>query len=58
MPRDGWKSISLPKELLNRIENFINNCPEEGYTNSTELIKDSIRRHLDYLIDRKLREKL
>jgi Arc/MetJ-type ribon-helix-helix transcriptional regulator len=41
------KTIKIPKELLERIEQLRNENPELGYVSSTEFIKEAIRVHLN-----------
>ena len=44
--RYHYKSVTLPEPLLNRIERFLKNNPEYGYTSIAEFIKEAIREKL------------
>ncbi|MHA1358090.1 MAG: ribbon-helix-helix domain-containing protein [Candidatus Helarchaeota archaeon] len=39
----GYRQVSLPHELIEAIENFINNHKELGFTSVPEFIRQSIR---------------
>jgi len=40
----------VPVELLEMVRNFIEDCPEWGYTSVPEFVKEAIRCHLQYYI--------
>jgi len=42
-----YTSVSIPKKLAERIEEFRALHPEEGYTSMTDFIKDAIRTLLE-----------
>lgn len=44
MPREGWISISLKKDFVKKIEEFIKNNPDLGYTSISNFIQDSLKR--------------
>lgn len=48
MPVEGWKSVSLPQEMLDKIEEIIKNYPELGYRSKASFISAAIRSHPDY----------
>ncbi len=48
MPRPGWKSVSLPKDMVDKIQRIIESNPELGYKSVADFIVDAIRRHPDY----------
>jgi Arc/MetJ-type ribon-helix-helix transcriptional regulator len=43
------QSVTLPPELLNETQNFINTNKQLGYTSREELIRDAIRYRLRFL---------
>ncbi|MCW4005685.1 MAG: hypothetical protein NWF04_03695 [Candidatus Bathyarchaeota archaeon] len=43
------QSVTLPPELLNETQNFIENNRQLGYTTREEFIRDAIRYRLQYL---------
>ncbi|RLI26996.1 CopG family transcriptional regulator [Candidatus Bathyarchaeota archaeon] len=47
MPRKGWKSISIPVEMVARIQRVIENRPDLGYRSVADFIIDAIRRRLE-----------
>lgn len=48
MPAPGWKSISLPEEMLEKIERIIEQYPDLGYRSKADFISAAIRTHPDY----------
>ena len=40
MPEKGWKSVSLPEELYDRVEGVVNEAPQ--YTSVAEFIRAAI----------------
>jgi metal-responsive CopG/Arc/MetJ family transcriptional regulator len=53
--RPRWKTIQLPEELLNRVDELIKNS-ELGYTSRSEFIKESVRLRVED-IECQMREK-
>jgi metal-responsive CopG/Arc/MetJ family transcriptional regulator len=51
----GWKTIQLPEELLNRVDELVER-PELGYTSRSELIKEAVRLRAEAL-EAQIREK-
>ena len=49
MPREGWKSISIPEEMKAEIERVIKERPELGYKSIAGFIADAIRKNLKEL---------
>ena len=45
-----WKTISLPKEMLNEIKKFIEDHPEYGYSSVSDFVTTAIRAYGDYRI--------
>lgn len=43
MPRKGWISISLKEDFVKKMEEYIKNNPDLGYTSISSLIVDSLR---------------
>jgi len=41
-----YTSISLPKKFTERIEEYIEKHPEEGYTSVADFIKEATRNHI------------
>jgi len=40
--KKGWKTVQLPEELLDRVDELIRR-PELGYTSRSEFIKEAVR---------------
>jgi len=53
--RPRWKTIQLPEELLDRVDEIVGK-PELGYTSRSEFIKEAVRLRVEALENR-LREK-
>jgi metal-responsive CopG/Arc/MetJ family transcriptional regulator len=51
----GWKTIQLPEELLNRVDELVKRL-ELGYTSRSELIKEAVRLRVEAL-EAQIREK-
>jgi len=51
----GWKTIQLPEELLDRVDNLVER-PELGYTSRAEFIKEAVRLRVETL-EAQVREK-
>ncbi len=43
----GYRQVSLPIPLIERIEKYINNHKEEGFTSIPEFIRQAIREKID-----------
>ncbi len=43
MPVEGYKGITLPKEMVDEIKRVIAENPELGYSSVAEFVKDAIR---------------
>ena len=41
-----YTSVSLPKKFTERIEQFIEAHPEEGYSSVADFIKEATRKHI------------
>lgn len=48
MPREGWISISLPEEMVNRIKRIIEKKPELGYKSVSDFTVSAVRVYIDY----------
>jgi metal-responsive CopG/Arc/MetJ family transcriptional regulator len=48
MPRQKFRTISIPETLYNQIKRFLQNS-EHGYTNIPDFIRDAIREKLSTL---------
>ena len=46
MPAKGYKSVSLPEDMLDSIEKLIKNNKELGYSSVSEFVKEAVRLHL------------
>lgn len=44
MPRNGWKSISISEEMVEKIEKLINERPDLGFTSVSAFVTDAVRR--------------
>lgn len=53
--RRRWKTIQLPEELLDRVDDLVE-APELGYTSRAELIKEAVRLRVEEL-ERILKER-
>ncbi|MCJ7423584.1 ribbon-helix-helix domain-containing protein [Candidatus Bathyarchaeota archaeon] len=49
MPMDKYRGISLQKELVGTIENYINTHPEMGYKSLADFVTDAIREKCEKL---------
>ncbi|MCJ7759568.1 ribbon-helix-helix domain-containing protein [Candidatus Bathyarchaeota archaeon] len=49
MPMDKYRGISLQKELVGTIENYINAHPEMGYKSLADFVTDAIREKCEKL---------
>jgi metal-responsive CopG/Arc/MetJ family transcriptional regulator len=47
---EGFRGISLKKELVDDVEKFIKEYPEVGYKNIAEFVSDAVRRRKEQLI--------
>lgn len=43
----GYRQVSLPIPLVERVDKYINNHKEEGFTSIPEFIRQAIREKLD-----------
>ena len=43
MPKDKYKGVSLPKEMVEEIEKIIRDNPELGYTSIADFVKEAVR---------------
>lgn len=43
MPKDRYKGVSLPKEMVEEIERIIKDNPELGYTSVADFVKEAVR---------------
>jgi Arc/MetJ-type ribon-helix-helix transcriptional regulator len=48
MPQKGYRSITLPDELIERVDKAIQ-AKKLGYVSATDFIRESIRMRLDSL---------
>ncbi|MEM2191777.1 MAG: ribbon-helix-helix domain-containing protein [Archaeoglobaceae archaeon] len=46
MPPKGYRTVTLPIEMVEEIEKIIRKYPEFGYTSLAEFIKDALREKL------------
>lgn len=44
-----FRTMSLPSELLEKAEKYVEDHPEKGFVTLTDFVKDSIRRQLERL---------
>ena len=49
MPRDRFRGISLQRELVDRIEEYINSHPETGYKSLADFVTDALRKRCEEL---------
>ena len=43
MPVDKYRGVSLQRELVDKIEDYINSHPEAGYKSLAEFVTDAVR---------------
>lgn len=51
----GWKTIQLPEELLQRVDEIVEKS-ELGYTSRSEFIKEAVRLRVE-TVERQMRER-
>ena len=49
MPADRYRGISLQRELVDRIEDYIKNHPEAGYKSLADFVTDALRKRCEEL---------
>ena len=49
MPVDRYRGVSLSRELVDRIEEFINNHPERGYKSLADFVTEAVRKRCEEL---------
>lgn len=49
MPKGQYRGVSIAKELLDRIDKFIEENPNQGYSSLADFVTDSCRRRLEDL---------
>lgn len=49
MPMDRYRGISLQRELVDKIEQYINAHPETGYKSLADFITDAVRKRCEEL---------
>lgn len=49
MPADRYRGISLQRELVDRIEEYIKNHPEAGYKSLADFVTDALRKRCEEL---------
>ena len=49
MPMDRYRGISLQRELVDRIEEFIKNHPERGYKSLADFVTEAVRKRCEEL---------
>ncbi len=54
MPQKGYRSITLPDELIERVDKAIQ-AKKLGYVSATDFIRESIRMRLDSLEKEKVK---
>jgi metal-responsive CopG/Arc/MetJ family transcriptional regulator len=47
--RRNYTAVSLPKELMNQVDDFIKKHPEFGFKSRSEFLKEAIRLRLELL---------
>lgn len=47
MPQPGWRSISLPEEMIEKVAKIIEERPELGYKSISSFIIDAVRRLIE-----------
>jgi len=48
MPRKGWINVSLPREIVDRIDQAVNNR-EFGFRSRTDLVLEAVKKELEKL---------
>jgi len=49
MPKGRYRSISLSKELVEKIEDFIKENPQASYKSIADFVADAVRRKFEHL---------
>jgi len=49
MPADKYRGITLQRELVDKIEQYINDYPEKGYKSIADFVTDAVRRRAEDL---------
>lgn len=49
MPIEGYRGITLKRELIDKIEEYIRDYPEQGYKSLADFVTDAIRRRAEEL---------
>ena len=49
MPTDRYRGISLQRELVDKIEEYVNNHPETGYKSLADFVTDAVRKRCEEL---------
>jgi len=49
MPVDRYRGISLQRELVDRIEEYVKTHPETGYKSTADFVTDSVRKRCEEL---------
>ena len=47
MPQKGWKSVSLPEEMISEIERIIRDHPELGFKTVGSFVTGAVRKMID-----------
>jgi metal-responsive CopG/Arc/MetJ family transcriptional regulator len=43
MPKDRYKGVSLPKDMIEEVERIVKEYPELGYTSVADFVKEAVR---------------
>ena len=49
MPVDRHRGVSLQRQLVDRIEEYIQNHPERGYKSIADFVTDAVRKRCEEL---------
>lgn len=49
MPRENYRGISLQRELVDKIEEYIKNHPEAGYRSLADFVTEALRKRCEEL---------
>lgn len=49
MPIDKYRGVSLQRELMDKIEEYIKNHPERGYKSLADFVTDAVRKRCEEL---------
>ena len=49
MPVDKYRGVTLQRELIDKVEQYIEDYPEQGYKSIADFVTDAVRRRAEEL---------